>query len=242
MNNSTKIIFKNKLEIKYEINNDEINEIFENSNLLCEINKGITLQVLNKKRLKDDEQKLKNKEPKKKKKNKKENEQNKKQNEKKKLKDEEKKIYKNINDTIEIPNLNDEENKIFNYKDKKKFYLSLEIQKKLGIILENNDLEYEVIERGAFFPLNIYPLENYMIIYYNNNENLILVKYCKSKPGFNFWSINEEKLLKKEDGFDFMNHLNCPKEFFEIYSSYLIKIEDKKGKEEVIFENLELFE
>ena len=158
------------------------------------------------------------------------------------MKDEEKKIYKNINDTIGIPNLNDEENKIFNYKDNKKFYLSLEIQKKLGIILENKDLEYEVIERGAFFPLNIYPLENYMIIYYNNNEKLILVKYCKSKPGFNFWSIKEEKLLKIEDGFDFMNLLKCPKEFFEIYSSYLIKIEDKKGKEDEIFENLELFE
>ena len=235
LHNSNKIIFNSKLEIEYEANNNEKNDIIENSSLLCEIYKGITIKVLNKKRLKDNEQKLKIKDSKK----------NKKENAKKKLKDEEKNIYKNINNTIGIPHLNDKENRIFNYKDKKKFNLSSTIQKKLGIILENKDLEYEIIERGAFFPLNIYPLENYVIIYYNNKDNkekLILAKYCKSKPGFNFWSVNEEKLLEIEDGFNFINLLNCPKEFFEIYSSYLIKLKDKNEKENEIFESLESFE
>ena len=226
IHNSNKIRFKNKLEIKYETDDNEIKDIIENTSLLCQIYKGITIQVLNKKRLMDDEKELKNEDSKK----------DKKENEKKKLKDEEKKIYKNINNTIGIPKLNDEEKKIFNYKNKK-FSLSSIIKKKLVNILKNNNLEFEIIERGAFFPLNISELENYLIIYYNSNnknikDKLILAKYFKSIEGFNFWSINEEKLLEITDGFAFVNLLNNPKKFFANYSSYLIKIKNESENED----------
>jgi hypothetical protein len=95
MHNSNKIIFKNNLEIKYNKDEKEVYNIIEDTGLLCEIFKGIKIKVLlNKKRLKDDENDLKSEDSKK---------EEKKNEEKKIVKKEEKEIRKKINNTIEIP-------------------------------------------------------------------------------------------------------------------------------------------
>lgn len=226
MNNSNKIIFKNNAEIQYDINEKEKNYIIEDTNLRCQIYRGKELKILlNKKRAEDN---IKSKDSKKEKDNK-----------KKILKKEEKKIHKNINNFIEVPKLNDIEKEIFCFllKRNKKFNLSQDLRKKICIILENEKLEFEIIERGAFFPLNIYGLENYLILYYNcndknNMDKLILVKYSQLNKDYEFWSINEKgTLVDAQVGYIFLKSLNNPLHFFENYSSYLLKIKNEKENE-----------
>lgn len=242
MSNSSKISFSRTLNIEYITNEKDKKNIIEETNLLCELSQGKEIQTfLNKKR---DETKKKKNLINEKDINNELSEKSEKNKSiivkkhieiKKNLKLEGKEIHKKINTLIEIFTPDENEAKIFKLNPKRKiFYLSEDYKQKickLCNVIENSELK--IIERGAFFPLNICGLENYIIIYYNKKDkNNILVKYNKNDSTFEYWDINEIDLLSDKDGFNFMNNLNNPKLFFENYSSYLIKIENITNKDE----------
>ena len=96
------------------------------------------------------------------------------------------------------------------------------------------DCEFKIIERGAFFPLNICGITHYCILYYNIvDKTKIIVNYSENDSKYKYWDLEKCELLKDKIGFEFLNLLNNPISFFKTYSSYLIAllIEDEKEKE-----------
>ena len=239
MKNSLKIIFKSQSNFEYTINESEKNDIIKKTNLLCELNNGEKIKTLlkkkrNKKDEKDEEERANN-ENIEIKEIMDDNIQNK-QIIKKNLKKEGTEMHKNNQKLIQIDEPGEEEKKIFilENKSKKKVYsLGNKDKNHICKILELQDSDLKIIERGTFFPLNICGIAHYFILYYNkvDNKTKIIVNYSENDSNYKYWDLEKCTLLEDKDGFEFLNLLNNPISFFKTYSSYLIALPMKDDDE-----------
>ena len=243
MNNSLKINFKNQSNFEYIINESEKRDIIEKTNLLCEFYNGEKIKTFLKKKrnVEKDEEPQSNHENNEIREIIDENIQNNQplnQHELKlSLKKEGIEMHKINKNLIHIGEPGEEEKKNFILEDKSKkkvYTFGEDDKKKICKILGLQDSNLKIIERGAFFPLNICGIEHYFILYYNiiDNATKIIVKYSEKDSIYKYWNLEKCQFLKDKDGFEFLNLINNPVLFFKNYSSYLISISMKDENDE----------